>query len=265
VAQEPALVVDDHRDDTNASEACAPIEREHLTARELLDALVDRARLRIRWIGAGRLLGGAGAALVIAGLGWWLLRSPALPTEAALPVATHPDDAATTTTSIGATPAAAVGTSDVPSSVLVHVAGAVTQPGVYELSAGARVADAVAAAGGATTDADPNALNLAAPVVDGDRIEVPVAGAARPPGPEGAGHSHASVPGSNAGSASGPVDLNAATTSELDQLPGIGPATAAAIVEYREQNGPFATVDDLLDVPGIGPAKLDAVRDAVTT
>jgi competence protein ComEA len=264
VAEDPARVADGHRDDTNATEAPMPIHREHLTARELVDALVDRARVRMRWIGLGRLLGGAGAALVIAGLGWWLLRSPALPTEAALPVASHPVGTAATTTLVAAPPVAAMTTGDVASTVLVHVAGAVSRPGVYELAAGSRVADAVAVAGGATTDADPNALNLAAPLVDGDRIEVPVIGAA-PPGPGGAGHSHASAAGSSSASGSGPVDLNEATTDELDQLPGIGPATANAIVEYREQNGPFATVDDLLDVPGIGPAKLDAVRDAVTT
>ena len=265
MAEDPARAGDDRPDDPSAFETESPIPREHLTARELVDALVERARVRIRWVGAGRLVVGAGAALVIAGFGWWLLRSPVLPTEAALPVATHATNVSTSTEPVDAGPAASVATSDVPPSVLVHVAGAVSQPGVYELAAGARVADAVAAAGGATTDADPNALNLAAPLVDGDRIEVPAVGADSPPGDEGAGHSHATVSGSDPESPSGPVDLNEATAGELEQLPGIGPATAAAIVEYRENTGPFGTVDDLLDVPGIGPAKLDAVRDAVTT
>ena len=264
MAEDPARAGDDHADDASWSETGSALPREHLTARELVDALIERARVRIRWVGAGRLIGGAGAALVIAGLGWWLLRSPVLPTEAALPVATHPTDVSTSTGPVGSRPAV-VATSDVPPSVLVHVAGAVSHPGVYELAGGARVADAVTAAGGATIDADANSLNLAAPLVDGDRIEVPVVGADPPSGDDSAGHTHATAPGSGPESPSGPVDLNEASASELEQLPGIGPATAAAIVEYREQTGPFGAVDDLLDVPGIGPAKLDAVRDAVTT
>lgn len=265
MAEFPARAGDEHRHDFSASDADALLPREQLTARDLFDTLVERARIRIRWVGAGRLLGGVGAVIVIAGLGWWLMRSPALPTEAALPVATHAVDASTTTSPVGVQAVAAASTSDEPSSVLVHVAGAVSQPGVYELAAGARVADAVAAAGGASADADPNALNLAAPVIDGDRIEVPVVGAARSTDQSGGGHSHATPDGSSGGATSGPVDLNEATTSELEQLPGIGPATASAIVDFRTQSGPFSSVDDLLDVPGIGPAKLAAIRDAVTT
>ena len=114
MAEEPARMVHDLRDDTNASETFAPIRRDHLTARELFDGLVDRARVRIRWIGAGRLLGGAGAALVIAGLGWWLLRSPALPTEAGLPVTTHADDVARTTAQVAVAPSAARSTTPLP-------------------------------------------------------------------------------------------------------------------------------------------------------
>jgi competence protein ComEA len=264
VAENPARAGDVHRNDSGESMADPPLPHDHLAARELLDALVDRARIRIRWVGAGRLVGGAGAAIVIAGLGWWLMRSPALPTEAALPIATHAGDSSSTTTPIAHSVAAAP-TSDAPATVLVHVAGAVNQPGVYELATGARVADAVAAAGGATAEADPNALNLAAPVIDGDRVEVPIVGSAPPPGQSGTGHSHATADGSAAGAPPGPVDLNEATAGELEALPGIGPATAAAIVEYRTHSGPFGGVDDLLDVPGIGPAKLDAIRDAVTT
>ncbi len=149
--------------------------------------------------------------------------------------------------------------------MVVHVAGAVTRPGVYELVAGERVDDALAAAGGTTADADPNALNLAAPVADGDRIEVPVIGADDAGGSAGAaGHTHAIEPGGEAASGQ-PIDLNTATATELERLPGIGPATASAIVEYRAASGPFSSVDQLLDVPGVGPAKLDAIRDAVTT
>lgn len=224
--------------------------------------VVERVRVWAAFVGPGRLAGAAGAVLVIVGVGWWLLRSPALPTEAALPTVTHAA-AATTSSSIvnsgGADP-----TSTAPGTVVIHVTGAVNQPGVYELTSGDRVDDALAVAGGPTPDADANALNLAAPVIDGDRIAVPVLSqehTSGTPGPD-AGVTHAVV--EDAGSLSvEPVDLNEATSSDLEALPGIGPATAAAIVEYRTQTGPFGSVEELLDVPGIGPAKLDAIRDAV--
>ena len=134
------------------------------------------------------------------------------------------------------------------SSVFVHVSGAVRTPGVYTLDATARVVDAVDAAGGATTDAELHLLNLAALVVDGQQIRVPVEGEAVV---------------SPAAPASGqPVDLNRADVIGLQELPGVGPATAEAIVAHRDDNGPFGSVDDLLDVPGIGPAKLAAIADA---
>ena len=140
--------------------------------------------------------------------------------------------------------------------VLVHVAGAVVEPGVYDLASGARVRDAVVAAGGPTDAADWNALNLAAVVSDASRVYVPVVGEDVPPGVLGA---------SGAAVGNGPVDVNRATVDELDQLPGVGPATATAIVTERDRNGPFVDVDDLGRVPGIGPAKLEALRDLVTT
>lgn len=139
-----------------------------------------------------------------------------------------------------------------PPPVVVHVAGAVRRPGVYELASGARVRDAIAAAGGAVPAGQPDRLNLAAPVIDGSQIRVPVEGeAVAPPA------------GSPAGPASGPIDLNRATQAELESLPGIGPATAAAIVAYRDEAGGFAQVADLLAVRGIGEAKLAAIEDLV--
>ena len=135
-------------------------------------------------------------------------------------------------------------------------------PGVYELQPGQRVTDAIDAAGGALADADADALNLAAPVADGDRIAVPTVGEASALGGDAdVGHSHAAAAGAAAGS---PIDLNTAGVAELETLPGVGPATAAAIVEHREQQGPYATIDDLEAVRGIGPAKIDAIRDLVT-
>jgi competence protein ComEA len=140
--------------------------------------------------------------------------------------------------------------------VLVHVAGAVLRPGVVRLGGPGRVVDAIAAAGGAAPDADLDQVNLAAKVADGDRVYVPRRGESPPP-----------VPGAGATSSgptqSGPVDLNSASAEQLDALPGVGPATAKAIVEYRTRHGKFRAVDDLLSVPGIGPAKLATLKPLV--
>lgn len=134
----------------------------------------------------------------------------------------------------------------------VHAAGAVSRPGVVQVAPNARVADVVAAAGGATTEADLDQVNLAAPVADGERIYVPrrgetIANSARPQA--GAGAATPAI-----------VNLNQATLAQLESLPGVGPATAQAILEYRAQRGRFRSVDDLLNVRGIGPAKLEQIR-----
>jgi competence protein ComEA len=211
----------------------------------------------LRFLGPGRLLGAVGVALLLVGIGWWLLRPPTPSTESRLPLAGRAEAAPH---SVASSSSEALRPPTTVAVIVVHVTGAVRAPGVYELSAGQRVADAIDAAGGALADADPNTLNLAAPVADGDRVAVPTAeetaaGAVAAP----AGHSPA-APAAGAG----PVELNTATIAELETLPQIGPATAAAIVEFRQVNGPFATVDDLEAVPGIGPAKLAAIRELVT-
>jgi competence protein ComEA len=144
---------------------------------------------------------------------------------------------------------------------------------VYRLPSGSRVDDLVRAAGGLAPGADGDRLNLAAPLGDGQRLFVPKPGQEPPPavsavGGEG-GDGSGAVPGTGAGPASAtgtpttPVDLNAADATQLDSLPGVGPATAQAILSYRSQHGPFHTVDDLLQVRGIGPAKLDQMRALV--
>jgi len=135
----------------------------------------------------------------------------------------------------------------VPSSIVVHVSGAVVRPGLVTIAATARVADAIAGAGGAELGADLGGLNLAADVRDGDQIVVPPMGASELPGV-------ASERG---------IDLNRATAVQLEELPGVGPVLAGRIVAYRELNGPFGAVEDLLDVGGIGEAKLAAMRDAI--
>jgi competence protein ComEA len=148
---------------------------------------------------------------------------------------------------------------------LVHVAGAVRRPGVYRVPAGARVQDAVRRAGGARPGADVNAINLAAKVVDGQQVVVPVR--ARAPAAAGASASGAVAsgpPAAGAAAAPGaPVSLSSATAEQLDTLDGVGPATAAKIIEYRTQNGGFRSVDDLASVPGIGPKRMEALRAQV--
>jgi len=196
-----------------------------------------------------QLAGAAVGALALAVVAWFLLRTPpGPPTETLLPMASDVSSTATPSSSSSAVPAT--------TEVVVHAAGAVVHPGVYELPAGARVTDLIDAAGGATPDADLDQLNLAAPVTDGERVYVPRVGETVVPVASGGTE--------GAAAAAGPLDLNLATLDQLDELPGIGPATARAILDERERRGGFRAVDDLLDVRGIGPAKLEAIRDLVT-
>ena len=144
--------------------------------------------------------------------------------------------------------------------LLVHVVGAVAEPGLVTVPDGARVADALQAAGGATGKADLTALNLARSVVDGEQLYVPEPGETVPgTGPPAAGGQIAPGDAPGAGAA---VDINAADALALEALPGVGPSIAQAIVEWREANGPFASVDELEDVPGIGPATLEKIRES---
>jgi competence protein ComEA len=182
-------------------------------------------------------------AVTLAGAGTWYLRS--LPKPVEVRAAPEPP------------PAPAPGVTPSPVAViLVDVAGWVRRPGVYEFADGARVIDAVQAAGGARPGAFLESLNLAAVLVDGTQILVPKEGAP-PPAPVGG-----DVGGGTA--AGGPVNVNAATAAELEILPGVGEVIAQAIVDYRTQNGPFTAVDQLLDVSGIGDATLENIRELVT-
>lgn len=159
------------------------------------------------------------------------------------------------TSSAASTPEQAAG------SVFVHIDGAVVAPGVYELmGAHPRVNDAVMAAGGLAGDADTTALNLAATLSDGEKIHVPRQGEAVASGQTSSGPASGSDGGA---SSSGVININTATAEELDSLPGIGPSTAAAIVEDRERNGPFASPEDLMRVSGIGEGKFSKLKDQI--
>ena len=147
---------------------------------------------------------------------------------------------------------------------MVHVAGAVASPGVYDLDGTARVHDAIVHAGGPTDTADLDALNLAQVLADGQRLYVPTVAERGALDEPFLSPATATAPTATATSVpAGPVDLNRATASDLETLPGIGPSTANAIVDDRDRNGPFSSVDDLDRVPGIGPSKLAALRDFV--
>lgn len=205
----------------------------------------------VRWFGPGRVAATT-LGLTVLGLGViWAVRAPA-------PSAVQVGDAAVALARPDLPPVTLVGADPpTPEELWVHVAGRVGSPGVHRVAPGSRVTDALDAAGGPLADAELDALNLAAPVGDGQRIHVPRVGEVVV-GPVAVGETAAAV-------AAGPVDVNRANEAELQALPGVGPATAAAIVEDRERHGPFGGPEELLRVRGIGPAKLDAMRDLVAT
>jgi competence protein ComEA len=215
----------------------------------LVEALHDRWH---RWrrdprVGVVVLL----AAACIAGVFWFRAGIAAPPSAAvagATATTTSPSTASATTTTAAST------------GVVVHVAGAVAKPGVVTLRAGSRVVDAIDAAGGARANADLDRLNLAAKLSDGERVAVPVRGQPAPP----------LEPTSTSGDASSgpdpstPVNLNTASLSELETLPGIGPTLAQAIIDERERAGGFRSVDDLRRVRGIGDARFAQVQPLVS-
>jgi competence protein ComEA len=141
--------------------------------------------------------------------------------------------------------------------LVVHVVGAVPRPGVYELPEGSRVRDAIQAAGGLLAQAETSSINLAAPLEDGQKLEVPFEDGPLsndlPAAPEST-----AIPNQ-----AELVDINTASLEELDTLPGIGPTTAEKIIEYRDENGPFQSIEDILNVSGIGPATFEEIKDLI--
>ena len=194
-------------------------------------------------VGISRVLG-TSIGVVVTALGvWWVVRVPPPPVETTIPLAT--------TVSIAVQP---VGSA--PAVLVVHVAGEVVAPGVYELPAGARMVDAIDAAGGPSSRADTDAINLATPLADAQQVFVPR---------KGAPVRRVTELGASADDAArdNTINVNTASASALETLPGVGPQTAQAIIEHRTKNGPFLAVDELLNVRGIGPAKLAAMRAKV--
>ncbi len=262
----------------------APTRPEPIGFREWMTAAI---RFRLPWIGGstpGWSLGRQTfvkavvlmtVAVIVAG-SWLVLRAPTRPDIATLLPRAGASGVAGASAGDGSTVTAGAGTSATtppptgsPSTsgasgaarLLVHVVGAVAASGVVAVPPGSRVLDAVAAAGGAAPDADLARVNLAAKLTDGQRVVVPRVGEAAPiTAVDNGGGAAVASPGAD----TAPVDLNNATAVELDALPGVGPATAAAIVAHRTLHGPFRNVDALGDVKGIGSAKLEQLRPLVT-
>lgn len=179
--------------------------------------------------------------VTVAGAGFWYVRSLPAPVQ----VRSGPSGALVAAPTASASPATVI---------LVDVAGWVRHPGVYEFAEGARVIDAVDAAGGARPGAVLSSLNLAAPLVDGAQVLVPKESQSAP----------TTEPETGTSGATGLVNVNSATNAELETLPGIGEVIAQAIVDHRTENGPFTSVEQLVDVSGIGDATLENIRELVT-
>ena len=221
----------------------------------------------VSFIGVTRLIIGL-LATTIASAGIWLLVRPSAPlVESVVPHAS------------GVGIVVPLSTLPTPLTVRIHVAGAVVRPGVYTVSSSARVVDAVTAAGGATSNADLERINLAQKIVDTEQVFVPFRSSrttkvtvsprlrpSRTTVPTSVPAVPGAVPiiGAPITTLSPLINLNSATSDQLDTLPGVGPSTAKAIISYRTRKGPFGKVEDLLNVPGIGPAKVGAIRDQVT-
>lgn len=206
-----------------------------------------------RWVGAG--LVGLGLA-VCGAVGSSYLRTPR-------PIDLGPDRP------LPASRGGLIATEQKREQVVVHVAGAVQKPGLVTLASDRRVKDAIDAAGGAARGADLARLNLAERLVDGTQIYVPLVGEELPDSAVSVSRSEGSEPAATRISkdrqslAPNSISINAASAAELDLLPGIGPATAAKIIEYRASRGGFKSIDELLEVKGIGPKKLAQIRPYV--
>ena len=216
---------------------------------------------RLKWFGASRMIGSVLSVAFVGVAGWWLVQTPPPPPEASLSFAST---TVATSATIGVSASSINAT---PPIITVHVAGSVKNPGVYRLKYGSRINDGIVAAGGATSAANLDVINLATVLNEGEQIYVPKRGEKphtitnRPQlgGAGGAAGGLNGVGGATGGAVPQLININLASVVELEQLPGVGPATAKAIVAYREKNGAFLKVEDLVKVRGIGPAKLSEI------
>lgn len=227
--------------------------------------MLDHPRIRLALGVLAAALLGLIAARVIASVPGDPGRGTPSGAVAAAPVRTTDDSSADgvgegtdRTTSVGSRPAGGSGPPARPTvsggaDVTVHVAGAVRRPGVYALADGSRVVDALRRAGGLARGANADALNQAAELRDGQQVVVPDRAAAAAEGAAGG-------PGPGTSAAGAAIDLGTATAEQLQQLDGVGPATAEKIVRLRDDRGGIGAVDELAEVPGIGPKKLEAIR-----
>lgn len=229
------------------------------TIGELIEVFRRRLALRHPRFDPTRVALAVAALIGIGGMAWalWSPRDTG-PQTTSGPV---PTVASTTTTTVPPT--------TVPDDFIVDVEGAVRRPGPVQVDPTGRVEDAIRAAGGVRGDADLERVDRAMPLVDGQRVYVPAEGQTDIPqvvgSTGGAPRGTEPAPGSSTGSTPAEsVNVNTADEAELITLPGVGPATAQAIIDHRDANGPFAAVDDLLGVKGIGPAKMENLRPHVT-
>lgn len=261
-------------DKTEAAEDAPTGRHRDALAGRAAGEVPDRLPGRLRDLVAGPRLDGrhvvvvmaAVAVLLAVALWWWFSSRPSQvgttvgPSVVAPTAAGSPAGNATVGPAPGgsADQAGSAGPTKAASEVVVDVTGRVRRPGIVVLPAGSRVVDALKEAGGARPVADLTSLNLARVLTDGEQLLVGI-------DPVSAPVSGAASPGSAATvGPSAPVDLNTATMAELDTLPGVGPVTAQAILDYRTENGGFSSVEDLLDVSGIGDVTFADLRDLVT-
>ena len=237
--------------------------------KQIYSALI-KVQATIKWFGFSRLIGSVLSLIAVALAGWWLLRVPPPPPEDSIPIAST----ATTLSYAVSLPQkieldkeldTELDTKlvrELATELTVHIAGAVKTPGVYQLQVGARINDGVVAAGGATAQADLDSVNLAMLLSEGEQIYIPKRNDKPHIIVQPRFTSSSNLNSSNSATNNElqiSININTATAIELEQLAGVGPSTAKAIIEFRQKNGGFKTVEDLLNVRGIGPAKLSEI------
>ena len=232
----------------------AEMDRQSASVRGLVSRLPGPGAFDPGRRGVRALAAVAAVVVVVAAVWAWRSRPSAEPVQPVAAPAEAPVSAATE--AVPGVPAPAGS----PGQVVVALAGKVRRPGLVRLPAGARVADAIEAAGGALPGVDVALLNPARKVTDGELILV---GVTAPPGQAGPATAGGGAPGGSAAPA-GPVNLNTATLAQLDALPGVGPVLAQRILDHRDRNGGFRSVSDLRQVDGIGDARYEQLKELVT-